>query len=195
MFPTEFFDPDMAMAQAIEQSLREHAASHAPPQRPQNFQFRYQPRAESPPFDMSGFVRADQDAEYLETVREVQRRQQADRDRRAQEEANRKREIDAKVIERETILALVETLDPEPEDGCEVRVVLPRGRIVARRFAPEVNGNDVYLWISSQDEMFDRDKFPIAFRLVFGVQTVLERMETLEVQNIARRVQFRVLLR
>jgi hypothetical protein len=176
-------DPDVEIAAAIQASLYEQPYRTVSLPLPER-----KPRS-----DMAGIVRADQDAEYLETIAELDRRDQIEQARLAKEQQKQQQENKAKLIERETILTLVETLEPEPEEGCEVKVVLPQGRIVSRKFAVNVNGNDVYLWVASQEEMFDGQKFPIPFRLAFGVQTVLERLETLEGQKISRRVQFRVL--
>jgi hypothetical protein len=107
-------------------------------------------------------------------------------ERAAQEaKARQEREIQA---QKARVMERVQQLGPEPSDGVQLRVRLPDGQPIGRRFGTNLNGEDVYDWVVTQ-----MDDFILNFKLVWGSKE-LDKDQRLDEQGVIGNTLFMVVL-
>ena len=109
----------------------------------------------------SDLVRADQDAEYYEALKTMQRREKQEEKKRVEEE----RQHEKIFTEMLSIKKCAEYIGEEPSEGIKLFIRMPSNKHINRIFDPEDPGSNIYTFIAAQDEMFDKDFRPKKFEL------------------------------
>ena len=142
-------------------------------------------------YDGGDIIRRNQDSEYHEAEREMDRRERAQRQKQKEEDkrAKARREEDERLavvrsVMKSAVVNLARGLGDEPEDGVPVAVNLPSRRRIVRKFSVESLGEDVYTWVAGEDEMFQDDLTPLKFELRRVLGQILERDKTLDEQKL-----------
>ncbi|OHT10712.1 hypothetical protein TRFO_19931 [Tritrichomonas foetus] len=139
---------------------------------------------------VSGQIRNEQNEEFIRAEFEMRQREEANRrkqeenERRAREEAvAQKSRIEKNKSELKTAL---QNLGPEPANGVTICIVFPSGNRIMRKFDKTHLCDELFTFVSGQDELFDDDDGPIPYTLMQpGVP--IERGKTFEEVGITRR--------
>jgi hypothetical protein len=129
-------------------------------------------------------IKARQDAEYEAMLAEQHEREAAE-DRRMQERA-RSDQMQQFILNQ--LQQDFEELGPEPSDGISVRIQLPSGRAINRKFPITSDGNDVYV-VAAHAIWREFGTPPLTFELR-SVNMVLQRDVTLEEQGFVQNTRF-----
>ena len=145
-------------------------------------------------------IRCDQDAEYNEALR-IAQQMEAAKARKRREEAELQRKLkeerealeDVKLVQKQAILDLAQSLGDEPEDGVPIVVQLPNRKRITRKFKRDSEGSDVYTWVSAQNEMFVDETVPLSYDLVMMFGQVLDKEKTLDDQKVIKKTLINVM--
>ena len=170
--------------------VRRIPSSRAAPEKAMSFTY----QGSSQEYDGGDFIRENQDSEYHDAEREMERRERAKRRKQNEEDKREKarrdeadRLAEVRSVAKRAILELARALGEEPEDGVPVAVNLPSTRRIVRKFAVESKGEDIYTWVAGEDEMFQDDMVPLKFDLRMVLGQMLERDKTLDEQKLQRK--------
>jgi hypothetical protein len=114
-----------------------------------------------------------------------QHRREAEDDTRRQERARRD-QMQQIIISQ--LRQDFEELGPEPNDGISVRVQLPSGRAIDRRFRMASFGNDVYIFAGHA--IWSESGAPLPTFDLKSVSIALQRDATLEEQGFVKNTHF-----
>jgi hypothetical protein len=152
----------------------------------------------APPSDQS--LIESQDSEFVRAERQaIETEQRAVKQLQSAEELRlQKMALEESRAEnaRQIIRRRADQLPPEPENGVTIAICLPDLKRVTRKFGAEEKGENVFVFVAKEDQMFDENWRPRKFELAMGGpgSPNLDRTRTLGQQGINRRSLLRVVL-
>lgn len=150
------------------------------------------PKAQ-PSLSDSQKLRNLQNMEFIMAEQEAERKQREEMEQKAAIERQLEQEKRNKENKLKNTKSLYEKLPAEPPNDkgvVTVKVQIPDGQGIVRRFLPDRPGNDIYIWVSGNTLDLPEEKrlYPDSFELNVTFNEVLDKNKSLAEQNIKGRI-------
>lgn len=131
------------------------------------------------PKESTNEIRRKQDEEYEQALKDAEEKDSKLKETKNQYKLNKEK---------------FNNLPPEPKEGIKLAFQMPSGKRLIRMFDKESLGEDLYVFIGIQEELYDKDSNQISYLLIQDSFKQISRKFTLDEQNISNRTLIRVVI-
>ena len=144
-------------------------------------------------YNSSRVITSEQNYEYEEACRIAEEQEIKEAQKLIEKKENEIFEKEINESNYEKIMHDYNSLPPEPEDGVQICFLMPSNKKIFRKF--DINhSNELFTFVSAQDELFDENKASIPFKIHKTTGNSIEKNKTLAEQGIVKRTMLRIIL-